>query len=98
MSDAHPLSSSEFSRRSALTAAFAGASGAFAFDSSLAGAFEPQRQVALADTAAASSKVAAGKKYEMKKSINLWAFPYPNLWSKRNDERSQTTKGDERRT
>ena len=81
MSDAHPLSSSEISRRSALTAAFAGTSGALAFGSSLAGAFEPQREVALADTAAASSKVAAGKKYEMKKSINLWAFPYPNLWS-----------------
>jgi len=81
MSDADPVSSSEISRRSALTAAFAGAGGAFALGSSLAGAFEPQREVALADTAAAPTKATSGKRYEMKKSINLWAFPYPNLWS-----------------
>ena len=81
MSDAYPVSSSEISRRSALTAAFAGAGGAFAFGSSLAGAFEPQREVALADTAPAPPKAAPSKRYEMKKSINLWAFPYPNLWS-----------------
>lgn len=81
MSDTNPVSSSEISRRSALTAAFAGAGGAFALGSSLAGAFEPRQQIALADTSAAQGKANAGKKYEMKKSINLWAFPYPNLWS-----------------
>ena len=81
MSDTNPVSASEISRRSALTAAFAGAGGAFALGSSLAGAFEPRQQIALADTAAAQVKAATGKKYEMKKSINLWAFPYPNLWS-----------------
>ena len=81
MSDTNPVSASEISRRSALTAAFAGAGGAFALGSSLAEAFEPRQQIALADTAAAQVKAATGKKYEMKKSINLWAFPYPNLWS-----------------
>lgn len=81
MSDTNPVSSSEISRRSALTAAFAGAGGAFALGSSLAGAFEPRQQIALADTAATQGKANAGKKYAMKKSINLWAFPYPNLWS-----------------
>jgi hexulose-6-phosphate isomerase len=81
MSDMHPVSASEISRRSALTAAFAGAGGAIALGSSLAGAFEPRQQIALADTAAAQAKAVTGKKYEMKKSINLWAFPYPNLWS-----------------
>ncbi|MCX7420351.1 MAG: sugar phosphate isomerase/epimerase [Planctomycetia bacterium] len=81
MSDTNPVSSSEISRRSALTAAFAGAGGAFALGSSLAGAFEPRQQIALVDTAAVHAKAATSKKYEMKKSINLWAFPYPNLWS-----------------
>ena len=81
MSDAHSVSSSEISRRSALTAAFAGAGGAIALGSSLAGAFEPRQEVALADTTAAPAKATTNKRYEMKKSINLWAFPYPNLWS-----------------
>ncbi len=67
------------SRREAMTAAFAGS--AFAFGTGLAGAFEPGREVAFADTAATASKTTAGKKYDMKKSINLWAFPYPQLWS-----------------
>ena len=81
MSDAHSVSPSEISRRSALTAAFAGAGGAIALGSSLAGAFEPRQEVALADTTAAPAKATTNKRYEMKKSINLWAFPYPNLWS-----------------
>lgn len=81
MSNTNPVSASEISRRSALTAAFAGAGGAFAVGSSLAGVFEPRQQIALVETAAAQSKATASKKYEMKKSINLWAFPYPNLWS-----------------
>ena len=73
----------ELSRRAALSSAVAG--GAFAFGSSLAAAFEPRSEVAFADTAAAQAKPAPAKKYNMKKSINLWAFPYsnpfPNLWS-----------------
>jgi sugar phosphate isomerase/epimerase len=69
----------QVSRREAMTAAFAGS--AFAFGTGLAGAFEPGRDVAFADTVAAGSKTTAGKKYDMKKSINLWAFPYPQLWS-----------------
>ena len=69
----------ELSRRAALSSAVAG--GAFAFGSSLAAAFEPRGEVALADTTAAQTKPVAAKKYDMKKSINLWAFPYPNLWS-----------------
>ena len=76
-------SAHEMSRRTALGSAFAG--GALAVGSSLAAAFEPRSEVALADTATSQSKPPAAKKYEMKKSINLWAFPYsnpfPNLWS-----------------
>ena len=76
-------SPAEFSRRAALTSAIAG--GAYAFGSSLAAAFEPRAELALADTATSQSKPPAAKKYAMKKSINLWAFPYsnpfPNLWS-----------------
>lgn len=70
--------SPEFTRRSVLGSAFAG--GAFAFGPSLASAFEPRGEFALADTAAPQGQPGA-KKYDMKKSINLWAFPYPNLWS-----------------
>ncbi len=69
----------QVSRREAMTAAFAGS--AFAFGPGLAEAFEPGREVAFADTAVAASKTTAGKKYDMRKSINLWAFPYPQLWS-----------------
>ncbi|MFM9960422.1 MAG: sugar phosphate isomerase/epimerase family protein [Planctomycetaceae bacterium] len=80
----HPHDPSvDLSRRAALGTAFAG--GAFAFGSSLAAAFEPRDEVALADTAAAHTKPVPTKKYDMKKSINLWAFPYsnpyPNRWS-----------------
>ncbi|MBC7820390.1 MAG: sugar phosphate isomerase/epimerase [Planctomycetaceae bacterium] len=73
----------ELSRRAALSSAVAG--GAFAFGSSLAAAFEPRGEVALADTSAAQANPVLAKEYDMKKSINLWAFPYsnpyPNLWS-----------------
>lgn len=68
----------EVTRRAALSSAVAGS--AFAFGSSLAAAFEPRGELAFADTAV-QAKPAAAKKYDMKKSINLWAFPYPNLWS-----------------
>jgi hexulose-6-phosphate isomerase len=59
----HPIT-----RRTALGAALATAGGAAAFAPSLAQA-GPQSPT---DTRAAS-----GKRYAMKKSINLWAFPYP---------------------
>lgn len=60
----------EFNRRQALAAA---AAGGFA---SLGGPFGlPQ---AVAQTATAQT---AGKKYPFKKSINLWAFPYPQQMS-----------------
>jgi hexulose-6-phosphate isomerase len=72
----------ELSRRAALSSAVAG--GAFAFGSSLAAAFEPRSELTLVETAE-PTKSSAAKKYRMKKSINLWAFPYsnpfPNRWS-----------------
>ena len=81
--DRGPADRVEVSRRAALSSAVAG--GAFAFGSSLATAFEPRSELALVDTATSQTKPPATKKYEMKKSINLWAFPYsnpfPNLWS-----------------
>jgi hexulose-6-phosphate isomerase len=57
-----------FTRRSAISTALAAAGGAAAFDS---------------ETVSAGPKPAAGpnaralRRYDMKKSINLWAFPYP---------------------
>jgi hexulose-6-phosphate isomerase len=80
--ESYSTSRVELSRRAALSSAVAG--GATAFGSSLAAAFEPRSELAFADTAA-QVKPAVGKKYDMKKSINLWAFPYsnpfPNRWS-----------------
>lgn len=73
----------EVTRRAALSSAVAG--GAFALGSSLAAAFEPRAEFAQADTAPSQSETLRQKKFEMKKSINLWAFPYsnpfPNQWS-----------------
>ena len=63
----------EYSRRAAISGALAAAGGAAAFVNSAAGA--PQRKP---DTRRASSK-----RYAMKKSINLWAFPYPERMSLR---------------
>ena len=60
-----------FNRRGLISAALASAGGAAAF-----GALADQ---ATAQPAASASP--AGKTFAMKKSINLWAFPYPNLWS-----------------
>ncbi len=70
-----PVSSSfpdRFTRRAAISTALAAAGGAAAFGASLASA-EPQPGGATADRAA--------KRYDMKKSINLWAFPYPEKMS-----------------
>jgi hexulose-6-phosphate isomerase len=57
-----------FSRRAAISSALAAAGGAAAFGAGLA---PDARKVDAAPTARAA------KRYEMKKSINLWAFPYP---------------------
>lgn len=61
-------------RRDLISAALAGAGGATAFGHSLAAA-APQAGVPQAGAAASAG---ASKRYEMKKSINLWAFPYPD--------------------
>jgi hexulose-6-phosphate isomerase len=60
------------SRRAALQTALAAAGGAVA----LAAATPAQAAESKADPRRAS-----GKRYEMKKSINLWAFPYPSRMS-----------------
>ncbi len=77
MSDVNQPVFSDVTRRTAMSSLFAG--GAFAVGSSLAAAFEPRPQVTPDDPPSGGAK--PGKRYEMKKSINLWAFPYPNLWS-----------------
>lgn len=62
-----------FSRRAALSSALAAAGGAAAFGAETAGQpAAPQPQSAHARSA---------KHYEMKKSINQWAFPYPEKMS-----------------
>jgi hexulose-6-phosphate isomerase len=81
MSNVDRLLMTDISRRAAMSATLATAGGAFAFGSSLAGVFEPQA----AASASQAVSLPPTKRYEMKKSINLWAFPYsnpyPNLWS-----------------
>jgi L-ribulose-5-phosphate 3-epimerase len=70
-----PFSSSfpdRFTRRAAISSALAAAGGAAAFGTTLAAA-APQAGAGAADRAA--------KRYDMKKSINLWAFPYPEKMS-----------------
>jgi hexulose-6-phosphate isomerase len=57
-----------FTRRAAISSALAAAGGAAAFGSELAAA---------APDARTAPTARAPKRYEMKKSINLWAFPYP---------------------
>jgi hexulose-6-phosphate isomerase len=61
-----------FTRRAAISTALAAAGGAAAFGSTVAAA-APQAGARAADRAA--------KRYDMKKSINLWAFPYPEKMS-----------------
>jgi len=60
-------------RRTAISSALAAAGGAIAFPSSsvFAGQAEPDL------------RRAAARRYDMKKSINLWAFPYPDRMSLR---------------
>ena len=62
-----------FSRRSLISSALAAAGGAAAFSAEAAGA-TPEPKL---DAATARSQ----KRFEMKKSINLWAFPYPDRMS-----------------
>jgi hexulose-6-phosphate isomerase len=57
-----------FTRRAAISSALAAAGGAAAFGA----AFDVQAPVARGAPTAR-----AAKRYDMKKSINLWAFPYP---------------------
>src|SRR5262245_43615408 len=66
MSAEHPCPD-PISRRAALTSALA--AGAAAVVAHQAGA-APERK--------ADPRRAAAKRYDMKKSINLWAFPYPD--------------------
>ena len=66
--------SGELTRRAAISSALATAGGAMAFGQSLAAAAAP---------ASVEAKDRAAKKYDMKKSINLWAFPYPDRMSLR---------------
>ena len=61
----HPFG---ITRRNVISSALAAAGGAMAFPSSREGAVEP---------ATPDERRAAGERYDMKKSINLWAFPYP---------------------
>jgi hexulose-6-phosphate isomerase len=57
-----------FTRRAAISSALAAAGGAAAFGAAVA---------APAPDARTAPTARAAKRYEMKKSINLWAFPYP---------------------
>ncbi len=59
----HPMT-----RRAAISSALAAAGGAAAF---------AQSTVSAAESAKPDARRAATKRYDMKKSINLWAFPYP---------------------
>lgn len=67
-SEAGQEPNSGFSRRSLISGALAAAGGAAAFPQSVA-AQAPKEP---------DSRRAATKRYKMKKSINLWAFPYPD--------------------
>ncbi|MHB0960234.1 MAG: sugar phosphate isomerase/epimerase family protein [Pirellulaceae bacterium] len=55
-------------RRTIISSALAAAGGAIAF---------PHSTVSAAQQTAPDDRRAAAKRYDMKKSINLWAFPYP---------------------
>ena len=71
MSDEHDDSGApRFSRRTAISAALAAAGGAQAFG-----------QVAVAGPRDNPGRPAPLRRYDMRKSINLWAFPYPDKMS-----------------
>jgi hexulose-6-phosphate isomerase len=71
--DADSSDPQRFTRRTAISTAFAAAGGAAAFGSEFASA-APQ---SAAPRSAAGPNARALRRYDMKKSINLWAFPYP---------------------
>jgi hexulose-6-phosphate isomerase len=58
----------QFTRRAAISSALAAAGGAAAFGAAVASP---------APAASTAPSARSAKRYEMKKSINLWAFPYP---------------------
>ena len=62
----------QMTRRTAISAALASAGGAAAFGASAAAGAAP---------ASADARRTSPKKYSMKKSINQWAFPYPDRMS-----------------
>ncbi|MBI2928206.1 MAG: sugar phosphate isomerase/epimerase [Verrucomicrobia bacterium] len=64
--------SSLISRRAAISRALAAAGGAAAFGQSV---------VAAAEAPKSDTRRASPKRYDMKKSINQWAFPYPERMS-----------------
>lgn len=65
-------------RRAAISAALASAGGAAAFGaSSAAGSTSPDDR----ESAAADVRRSSPRRYDMKKSINQWAFPYPDRMS-----------------
>jgi hexulose-6-phosphate isomerase len=73
MNDVHAASVADrFTRRAAISSALAAAGGAAAFGTGLAGA---------APAVGPAPTARAAKRYDMKKSINLWAFPYPEKMS-----------------
>jgi hexulose-6-phosphate isomerase len=67
----HDLASAQLTRRSVISSALAAAGGALAFSASSA-------PTARAAETQADTQPAAPKRYAMKTSINLWAFPYPD--------------------
>ena len=72
-SSAQNANKSNVTRRSLISSALATAGGAMAFGaSSIGGAAEPKPR---------DARRSAARRYKMKKSINLWAFPYPDRMS-----------------
>ncbi len=66
------LPTSLITRRAAISRALAAAGGAAAFGQSVVAAAEPPKS---------DPRRASPKRYDMKKSINQWAFPYPERMS-----------------
>jgi hexulose-6-phosphate isomerase len=63
------ISASGVTRRTVISSALAAAGGVLAF---------PQSMCLAGQSAPQETRRAAPKRYDMKKSINLWAFPYPD--------------------
>ena len=67
MKENEELTMPGYSRRAAISGALAAAGGAAVFGNSVSGASQKKKD----------ERSASPKRYDMKKSINLWAFPYP---------------------